>query len=78
MISVAHEEGGLNDIRAILGNDLAVKAYREEKLPFPTGYQASMSADGQSIAYEPTGKAFVMWKRYRGGQTARRGVPARA
>ena len=43
----------------------------EEKLPLPTGYQASMSADGQSIAYEPTGKAFVMWKRYRGGQTAR-------
>jgi len=43
----------------------------EEKLPLPTGYQASMSADSQSIAYEPTGKAFVMWKRYRGGQTAR-------
>jgi tricorn protease len=43
----------------------------EEKLPLPTGYQASMSADGQSIAYEPTGKAFTMWKKYRGGQTAR-------
>ena len=43
----------------------------EEKLPLPSGYQASMSADGQSIAYEPTGKAFVMWKKYRGGQTAR-------
>jgi len=43
----------------------------EEKLPLPTGYQASMSADGQSIAYEPTGQAFLMWKRYRGGQTAR-------
>jgi len=43
----------------------------EEKLPLPCGYQASMSPDGQSIAYEPTGKAFVMWKRYRGGQTAR-------
>ncbi len=43
----------------------------EEKLPLPTGYQASMSPDGQSIAYEPTGKAFTMWKRYRGGQTAR-------
>ncbi|HEY2019506.1 MAG TPA: PDZ domain-containing protein [Bryobacteraceae bacterium] len=43
----------------------------EEKLPLPSGYQASMSADGQSIAYEPIGKAFIMWKRYRGGQTAR-------
>ncbi len=37
LISVAHEEGSLNDIRAILGNDLAIKAYREGKLPFPDG-----------------------------------------
>ncbi|MHC5731845.1 MAG: cytochrome P460 family protein, partial [Nostoc sp.] len=31
------EEGNLNDLRAILGNDVAVKAYREGKLPFPDG-----------------------------------------
>jgi len=37
LISVAHEEGNLNDLRAILGNDIAVKAYREGKLPFPDG-----------------------------------------
>src|ERR1700689_3868250 len=37
LISVAHEEGSLNDIRAILGNDIAIKAYREDKLPFPDG-----------------------------------------
>jgi hypothetical protein len=37
LISVAHEEGKLNDIRAILGNDIAIKAYREGKLPFPDG-----------------------------------------
>jgi hypothetical protein len=37
LVSVAHEEGNLNDIRAILGNDTAIKAYREEKLPFPEG-----------------------------------------
>jgi Cytochrome P460 len=37
LISVAHEEGKLNDIRAILGNDTAIKAYRENKLPFPEG-----------------------------------------
>ena len=43
----------------------------EEKLPFPTGYEASMSPDGQSIAYEPIGRAFTMWKKYRGGQTTR-------
>src|SRR5215471_18353132 len=37
LISVAHEEGSLNDLRAILGNDIAIKAYREGKLPFPDG-----------------------------------------
>jgi hypothetical protein len=37
LISVAHEEGNLNDIRAILGNDVALKAYRSGKLPFPDG-----------------------------------------
>jgi Cytochrome P460 len=37
LISVAHEEGTLNDIRAILGNDVAIKAYREANLPFPDG-----------------------------------------
>ena len=37
LVSVAHEEGNLNDIRAILGNDPAIKAYREGKLPFPDG-----------------------------------------
>jgi hypothetical protein len=37
LISVAHEEGNLNDLRALLGNDVAVKAYREGRLPFPDG-----------------------------------------
>jgi hypothetical protein len=37
LISVAHEAGNLNDLRALLGNDVAIKAYREGKLPFPDG-----------------------------------------
>jgi len=37
LISVAHEEGNLNDLRAQLGNDIAIKAYREGTLPFPDG-----------------------------------------
>jgi hypothetical protein len=37
LVSVAHEAGDLNDIRAILGNDVAMKAYREGTLPFPDG-----------------------------------------
>ena len=31
LISVAHEKGNLNDLRAILGNDVAIEAYREGK-----------------------------------------------
>lgn len=37
LISVAREEGNLDDIRAILGNDKAIKSYRGGKLPFPDG-----------------------------------------
>lgn len=37
VVSVAHEAANLNDIRAILGNDIAIQAYREGKLPFPEG-----------------------------------------
>lgn len=36
-ISVAHEEGNLNSFAAVLGNDVAIKAYREGTLPFPDG-----------------------------------------
>ena len=37
LISVAHEEGKINDLRAILGNEVAIEAYREGKLVFPDG-----------------------------------------
>src|SRR6204780_5048625 len=37
VISVAHEAGNNNDLRAVLGNAVAIKAYREGKLPFPDG-----------------------------------------
>ena len=38
LISVAHLAGGsLKQLRAQLGNDIAIKAYREGKLPFPDG-----------------------------------------
>ncbi len=37
LISVSHEAGNLNSIGAILGNDLAINAYREGKLPYPDG-----------------------------------------
>lgn len=37
LISVAQENGKNNDIRAILGNDIAVKAFRDGNRPFPDG-----------------------------------------
>jgi hypothetical protein len=37
LISVAHEEGNLNDLRAILGNDVAIEASRKGELPYPDG-----------------------------------------
>jgi hypothetical protein len=36
-ISSAHEAGNLNRLGAVLGNDVAVNAYPERKLPFPDG-----------------------------------------
>jgi len=36
-ISAAREEGVLDDIRAVLGNDAAIDAYRKTTLPFPDG-----------------------------------------
>jgi hypothetical protein len=37
LISVAHEEANLNSFAAVLGNDVAMKAYRDGTLPFPDG-----------------------------------------
>ena len=37
LVSVAHEEGKLDDLRAVLGNDIAIQAYREGKQEFPDG-----------------------------------------
>ncbi len=34
---MAHEEGNLHSFAAVLGNDLAIQAYREGKVPFPDG-----------------------------------------
>jgi Cytochrome P460 len=49
--SLANEEGDLTDLRAILGNDIAIKACREAKLPFPDGTIIARLA----WSYVPTG-----------------------
>ncbi len=36
-VSSAHEAGDINSLGAVLGNDIAIKAFREGKLPYPEG-----------------------------------------
>jgi hypothetical protein len=37
VISVSHEAGNLNSFSIVLGNNVAINAYREGKLPYPDG-----------------------------------------
>ncbi len=37
VISVAHEEGNLHSFAVVLGNDVAINAFRQGTLPFPDG-----------------------------------------
>ena len=57
VVSVAHEAGELNDIRAVLGNDIAIKAYREGKLSFPEGAIVGRIA-WSYVASEENNKSF--------------------
>lgn len=57
LISVAHEKGTLNDLRAILGNDIAIRAYREEADVFPDGTIIARLA-WSYVASEENNKAF--------------------
>jgi hypothetical protein len=57
LISVAHEEGSNNDLRAVLGNDLAIKAYREGRLPLPDGAIIARLA-WRDVPSEENNKAF--------------------
>ncbi|MEO8658603.1 MAG: PDZ domain-containing protein [Bryobacteraceae bacterium] len=40
------------------------------ELPLPMGDLASLSPDGQRVAYTPLAPAFAIWKRYAGGRTS--------
>ena len=48
VISVAHEEGNLNSLGAILGNNTAIKAYRDGKLPFRTAQSSPLCTTAMS------------------------------
>ena len=56
-VSVAHEEGNLHSFAAVLGNDAAMKAYREAKLPFPDGTIIA-ALHYRHLASEENNKAF--------------------
>lgn len=57
LIAVAREEGRLDDLRAILGNDLAVNAARAGTLPYPDGSIIARLAWGYT-PLEESEKAF--------------------
>ena len=59
-VSSAHEAGTLNSLGAVLGNDVAMKAYRAGTIPFPDGtiiaalhYVNSPSAENDKIFGQP-------------------------
>jgi Cytochrome P460 len=37
LIAPSHEAGNLDELRAMLGNDIAIQAFRDGALPFPDG-----------------------------------------
>lgn len=51
-VSLAREEGQLQDLRVILGNDVAIRAYREQRLPFPDGTVIARLAYGYEESQE--------------------------
>jgi hypothetical protein len=59
-ISVAHEEGNLHSFAAVLGNDVAARAFREGTLPYPDGsiivalhYSHVPSAENDKVFGQP-------------------------
>ena len=57
LISVTHEAGDFDQLRAQLGNDIAIKAYREGKLPFPDG-SVIVALHWNRISSDEDNKAF--------------------
>src|SRR5262245_19497345 len=65
MISVAQVGPPINDIRVKLGNDKAIKAYRDNKLPFPDGTIIARLAYKQ-VPSEENNKVFRVAAEQRG------------
>ena len=78
VVTVAHEAGDLNDIRAVVGNDIAIEAYRAGKLPFPEGAivgriawshvsseenNKTFGREQSFVAAHPPSSIFSLWSR---------------
>jgi hypothetical protein len=76
LISVAHEEGNFHSFSAVLGNDLAIQAYREGNVPFPDGaiiaalhYRHVPSEENNkslakpNLSYPAPQRTFSLWSR---------------
>jgi hypothetical protein len=64
LVAPSHEAGSLDELRGILGNAIAMKAYREGTLPFPDGaiiaklaWKHTLSAEDDEALGHP--QAFV-------------------
>ena len=60
LISVAHEAGNFNSFAAVLGNDIAIRAYRDGKVAFPEGtiiaslhYSHTLSEENNKVFGQP-------------------------
>lgn len=58
LIAPSHETGGFNELRGILGNAIAVKAYADGTLPFPDGAMFAKLA-WKRVASPEFGGAFM-------------------
>jgi len=65
LISVARVGPPVNDLRVKLGNDLAIKAYRANKVPFPDGAIIARLAWNQAMS-EENNKVFAAFARQQG------------
>jgi hypothetical protein len=66
LISVTHEEGNFDQLRAQVGNDLAIKAYRDGTRPFPDG-SIIVALHWKRVASEEDNKVFGRVQAYVAG-----------
>jgi len=72
LISMARVGTPLNDMRAKLGNDVAIRAYREGKTPFPDGTIIARLAYNQTMSEENNQAIRAVLEQAYGPETAQK------